>query len=111
MTSSEHPNLEPFVLTKATQPSLLLSRGMAPKVPIFEARGWLGGGHDWASVARVILFERLPDLVDVVKFDPEASMFAAHGPPEAMLRLGAEMLRAYNDDDVLRDFLSRAEID
>jgi Immunity protein 51 len=84
---------------------------MALKTPIFEAQGRLGGGYDWASVARVILVERLPDLVDVIKFDSEAGMFAAYAPPAAIVRLGAEMLRAYKDDGILRDFLSRAELD
>jgi hypothetical protein len=112
MTSSDHPNFEPFILTKASQPSLLLTgRGMALKTPIFEARGWLGGGYDWASIARVILVESLPDLADIIKFDPEADTFSAHGPREAMLRLGAEMLRVYKDDNILRDFLSRAQMD
>jgi len=48
-------------------------------VPIFEAQEWVGRAYDWASVARLILAERLPDLVDAIEFDPEAGMLAAHG--------------------------------
>ena len=78
--SSERPSFEPVVLTKTSRPSLLLSdRGMGYESADLRGSGVGWRRYDWASVARLILAERLPDLVDAIEFDPEAGMLAAHG--------------------------------
>lgn len=55
--------------------------------------------------------EQLPDLMDVISFDPEAGVFSAQGPRAALERLGAAMSAAFQDEELLRDLLSRAELD
>lgn len=39
--------------------------------------GFEGNGYDWASLASAYVDKQLPELVDIVKFDPEADMFCA----------------------------------
>nr|WP_225587858.1 Imm51 family immunity protein [Methylomonas fluvii] len=95
--------------------SLILSdQHMVEKTHIFDERadeGWNGNGYDWNSIAQVILFEQLPDLQDELDFDPEAGMFSTQGSRSALERLGKAMSLAFHNEEVLRDLLSRAELD
>ena len=73
-----------------------------------------GGGYDWASLARVFLAERLPQLEQQVRFDPEASMFCAYCDigNQAALREFALAFRVFcTDEEAMGDLLSRAELD
>lgn len=106
----------PFILMESGEfRSLLLSdRDMVERFHVFEelsGEGWSGNGYDWNSIAQVIMSEQLPDLMDVISFDPEAGMFSAQGPRAALERLGAAMSAAFQDEEILRDLLSRAELD
>ena len=104
----------PFIFVEGEKSCSLLLTGnpMAEKCPIFEElEGWLGNGYDWASVARTLVEEELPGLEGAVSFDPEADMFVAYGPREAILRLGRAMQAVFHDDSRLRDLLSRSELD
>src|SRR5262249_37194554 len=102
--SADKTTFAPFLVAGGDLATLLLvDRDMGSKFALFEARRWIGNGHDWASVARLVLAERLPELADVVRFDSEAGMFAAYGPRAAMMRLGAEMRDVYADDAALGD--------
>jgi len=106
----------PFILAdRGKYRSLLLTdRDMMAKVHVFEERkaeGWIGSGYDWASIARVLLMEQLPDLENDISFDPEAGMFSASGARPALERLATVMLAAFESDEILRDLLSRAELD
>ncbi|NEW09866.1 hypothetical protein GK047_28600 [Paenibacillus sp. SYP-B3998] len=77
------------------------------KDEVFQTRadeGFEGGGYDWGSVAAVFL--------DVVHFDPEASMFCAYSDNrEALQKFAIEFKDACEDDVVFRDLFSRAELD
>lgn len=87
---------------------------MVEKLHVFEERadeGWSGNGYDWNSIAQVVLSEQLPDLQDEISFDPEAGMFSAQGSRPVLERLGAAMSSAFQNDEILRDLLSRAELD
>jgi hypothetical protein len=87
---------------------------MVAKEHIFEERkseGWTGSGYDWASIARVLVAEQLPDLECDLSFDPEGGMFSASGSRPALERLGKAMSAAFQDDKILRNLLSRAAID
>jgi len=110
---TDRSSYAPFILMKGKYLSLFLSdRDMPARAGVFaEKPGWEGNGYDWTAVARVILDERLPDIKDRVEFDPEAGMFSAQGPLDALEKLGAEMKRAFDDEHLLRDLLSRAELD
>ena len=87
---------------------------MLLRTGVFEeqtAEGWSGNGYDWTSIARVIVDEKLPGLKDDQEFDPEACMFSANGPLDALKQLGGELKKVFDDEDLLRDVLSRAALD
>lgn len=106
----------PFILSdEGKYGSLLLSdQHMVDKFHVFEELaddGWSGNGYDWNSIAQVIVSEQLPDLESQIEFDPEAGMFSARGPHSAVAQLAVAMSSAFRDDSILRDLLSRAELD
>ncbi|WP_141503008.1 Imm51 family immunity protein [Paenibacillus luteus] len=94
--------------------SLILSVG-SYKSHIFEARadeGFEGNGYDWASLAAVFLDEKMPELVSIINFDPEAGMFAAYtSNQEAMVSFAAAFKEACENDALIGDLFSRAELD
>ena len=113
MTDKE--TYHPFILMDDEYRSLFMSdRHMVSKQHLFHERaeeGWEGNGYDWTSIARVLVDESLPQLNGDVSFDPEAGMFSAQGSLDTLQTLGAEMKAVYEDDDRIRDLLSRAELD
>jgi Immunity protein 51 len=115
MDDTDRVTYSPFILwSEEARSTLILSdRDMPARIHIFEERsdGWLGNGYDWTSIARVVVDERLPDLRKDLVFDPEAGMFVAIGPVEAIKRLGEEMKRVFDDEASIRDLLGRAELD
>ncbi|WP_138751363.1 Imm51 family immunity protein [Paenibacillus sinopodophylli] len=94
--------------------SMILSVGKY-KHHIFQARaeeGFEGNGYDWGSLAAVFLEEKMPHLVDTVRFDPEADMFAAYTHNrEAILSFAIAFKEACEDDALINDLFSRAELD
>lgn len=107
--------LKPFFWVEyETGVSLCLDVG-GFKDEIFEARtdeGFEGGGYDWGVLAKVFLDEKMPHLADEVRFDPEASMFTAYSSSSAALEQFALGFRAMCDDDqMMADLFSRAEVD
>lgn len=115
MTTPTSP-FEPFTLHehKGSHSLLFIDRDMVAKMPIFEERaeeGWNGSGYDWTSIAQVVLAEKLPDIDERISFDSEAGMFCALGRQDDLESLAREMVKAFNDDAILRDLLSRAELD
>ncbi len=115
MSNADKSTYAPFIFRSGVHPSLILSdQDMSLRESIFEEKkdeGWSGNGYDWTSIAQVIIDEKLSDLKGRLEFDPEAGMFSAIGPSEALERLGAEMKRVFEDENLLRDILSRAELD
>jgi hypothetical protein len=104
----------PFLFVEGEKSCSLLLTGnpMLEKCPVFEElEGWTGNGYDWASVARTIIAEELPQLKDAVSFDPEADMFVAYGPRDAIQILAPVMQAVFHDDSRLRDLLPRSELD
>ncbi|ANY70972.1 hypothetical protein BBD42_24845 [Paenibacillus sp. BIHB 4019] len=94
--------------------SMILSVGKY-KPDIFQTRaeeGFEGNGYDWGSLAAVFLEEKMPHLVDIVRFDPEADMFAAYSDNrEAILSFAIAFKEACEDDSFIKDLFSRAELD
>ncbi|KQO00749.1 hypothetical protein ASF12_17080 [Paenibacillus sp. Leaf72] len=94
--------------------SMILSVGKY-KHEIFQTRadeGFEGNGYDWGSLAAVFLEEKMPHLVDIVRFDPEADMFAAYSDNrEAILSFAIAFKEACEDDSLIKDLFSRAELD
>ena len=85
------------------------------KDEVFESRaeeGFEGGGYDWGSLAQVFLDEKMPELKNEIQFDPEGSMFCAYSKNTEALQKFALGFRAMCDDDVvMNDLFSRAELD
>ncbi|MFE6799224.1 immunity 51 family protein [Paenibacillus chitinolyticus] len=85
------------------------------KPEIFETRedeGFEGNGYDWGSLAQVFLDERKPHLAEDVRFDPEAGMFCAYSSnPESLKEFSVDFKKACEDDAVIKDLFSRAELD
>lgn len=82
---------------------------------IFETRedeGFEGNGYDWASLAQVFLEEQKPELVNIVKFDPEGSMFCAYSSDSAALKTFILSFKeACENETLILDLFSRAELD
>ena len=85
------------------------------KAEIFQTRedeGFEGNGYDWASLAQVFLDELKPELTEIVKFDPEASMFCAYSDnKEALKDFVINFKNACENDTLIQDLFSRAELD
>ncbi|CQR58981.1 Imm51 family immunity protein [Paenibacillus riograndensis] len=106
----------PFILVEQENGgmSVILSVGTY-LADLFESRaeeGFEGNGYDWSSLAAVYLEEQMPELAETVHFDPEADMFCAYsGNREAILKFAAGFKKACEDESLIRDLFSRAELD
>ncbi|MFD3271087.1 Imm51 family immunity protein [Paenibacillus dendritiformis] len=94
--------------------SVILNVGTYKK-EVFQTRvdeGFEGNGYDWGSLAAIFLQEKMPQLAEDVRLDPEASMFCAYSNNrEALQRFVIGFKEACEDDAVIRDLFSRAELD
>ncbi|MNI38277.1 hypothetical protein D3C73_924100 [compost metagenome] len=101
---------DPEGVLKVSKPLTLTQGGSL--IQSQEDEGFEGGGYDWGSLAAIFLAEKMPELVDIVHFDPEASMFCAYSDnSEEMQRFVHGFKDACEDDDSIRDLFSRAELD
>lgn len=83
-----------------------------PTLPTFERLGFEGGGYSWEGVARSAIRVHSPDLADRLKFDPEGSMFVAHGSDAAALKkLGRLLAQAFHDPKELERLVRAADPD
>lgn len=77
-----------------------------------EEEGFVGSGYDWASLASVFLDERMPELAEDVRMDPEGDMFCAFSKNRAALRAFVVAFHAMCEDvEAMRSMFSRAELD
>ena len=77
-----------------------------------EEDGFEGNGYDWCSLANVFLKEYEPQLNNYINYDPEAGMYCAYSDnPEALKRFVINFKKACENDYIIYDLLSRAEID
>ena len=85
------------------------------KTEIFETRedeGFEGNGYDWTSLAQVFLEEKKPEFINIVKFDPEGSMFCAYSADtDALKAFIISFKEACEDKTLIFDLFSRAELD
>ncbi len=85
------------------------------KTEIFQTReeeGFEGNGYDWASLAKVFLEEQKPEFIDVVKFDPEDSMFCTYShDTEALKTFIVSFKEACENENLIQDLFSRAILD
>ncbi|WP_291725969.1 immunity 51 family protein [Bernardetia sp.] len=107
--------IKPFFWTDhETSASVCLTVGEY-KTEIFETRadeGFEGGGYDWASLARVFLEEKQPEWTEVIRFDPEGSMYCAYSSDkEALKEFSLKFKEACENEKLIQDLFSRAELD
>lgn len=85
------------------------------KTKIFKTReeeGFEGNGYDWGSLAKVFLEEQHPELLNFIKFDPEAGMFCAYSSnPDALKTFIIAFKEACENETLIQDLFSRAELD
>jgi len=77
-----------------------------------EDEGFEGNGYDWGSLALVFIDEKMPELKSDIKFDPEGSMFCVYSEnAEALKKFAVEFRAMCENDSLMRDLFSRAELD
>jgi hypothetical protein len=108
-------SIKPFqIIHHDNSMSLVLEAGWFQQ-QIFDERakdGFRGDGYDWASLAHVFLDERMPQLKAHIRFDPEADMFCVYSPDRSALEAFALSFHAAcSDERLMRDLLSRAQLD
>ena len=85
------------------------------KYEIFERRseeGFEGNGYDWGCLALVFLQEKHPELVDKIRFDPEAGMYCVYSSDkEALKEFSLKFKEACENEVLINDLFSRAELD
>ncbi|KQY79639.1 hypothetical protein ASD24_20115 [Paenibacillus sp. Root52] len=116
MPSTLEKELAPFIFIDAQTGSysVILNVGTY-KQEVFESRadeGFEGNGYDWASLAAVFLEEKMPELVAVIHFDPEADMFCVYSDnKDALITFTRGFKQACEQHDLIHDLFSRAELD
>ena len=115
MSNNFDEKIKPFFFVEHEDTASLCLNVGEYKAEIFEERedeGFEGGGYDWQSLALVFLDEKVPELRDVIDFDSEASMFCAYSSDiEALKKFALSFKEACEDDKLIRDLFSRAELD
>lgn len=109
-------DLAPFILVEQNHggKSVILPVGsyLAQLFDLRADEGFEGNGYDWASLAAVFLQERMPELADTIRFDPEADMFCAYSSNGAAVEQFARAFKsACEDEALIRDLFARAELD
>ncbi|WP_340003339.1 Imm51 family immunity protein [Paenibacillus sp. FSL K6-0276] len=108
--------INPFGLVAHNNGSISMILGVGKyKHEIFQTRaeeGCEGNGYDWGSLAAVFLEEKMPHLVDIIRFDPEADTFCIYTDnKEAILSFAIAFKEACEDDSLMKDLFSRAVLD
>ena len=82
---------------------------------IFATRadeGFEGSCYDWGSLALAFLEIQLPELKNIVKFDPEGSMFVAYSTDEdALKKFITEFKKSCDNTEVILKIFAHAELD
>ena len=74
-----------------------------------ESGKWEETGYDWASIALYVIGEKFPEDREKYEFDSESSMFCVRGELEYLEKLGAELSKVFNSDELLNKYLDLAE--
>ena len=107
--------IKPFFWVEHEKSTSLCLSALNYRAEIFDSRadeGFIGNGYDWGSLALVFLEEKMPDLIDTVKFDPEADMFCAYSSDsEALKKFALSFKEACENTELISELFSRAELD
>ncbi len=107
--------IEPFFWVQHSDSvSMCLNVG-SYKEDLFKIRageGFEGSGYDWTSLAKVFIDENAPELKDIIRFDPEGSMFCAYSSNEEALKKFATLFKqACEEDSGIQSLFLKAELD
>lgn len=115
MNNNFEEKIKPFFFVEHEDSASLCLNVGEYKAEVFESRedeGFEGGGYDWQSLAVVFLEEKVPELKDIIDFDSEASMFCTYSKDtEALKKFALSFKEACENDELIRDLFSRAELD
>ena len=116
VTEEFEKEIAPFFWVESERSvSVCLNTGKYYLQEVFSTRsdeGFEGNGYDWESLARVFLEEKMPDMTEKINFDPEAGMFCAYSEDgEALQRFVRSFKNACEDETLITDLFSRAELD
>ena len=107
--------IKPFFWVEHEKSTSLCLSNLNYKAEIFDSRadeGFIGNGYDWGSLAVVFLDEKMSDLIDTVKFDPEADMFCAYSSDsEALKKFALSFKEACENTELISELFSRAKLD
>lgn len=85
------------------------------KAEIFQERedeGFEGNGYDWGALAKVFLEEQKTELIEIIKFDPEADMFCVYSSnPDALKSFIIAFKETCENETLIQDLFLRAELD
>jgi len=90
--------ISPFQIVQGDRSTSVILNVGDYRADIFAERaedGFEGNGYDWGSLATVFLEEKMPELIDIVRLDPEGSMFCAYSSDKQALET---LLGAYADE-------------
>lgn len=80
---------------------------------IFNTRadeGFEGNGYDWCAIAIVLIDEKLPELKNSLKFNPESDMFCVFSQDREALSMFAISFKEVCDNNtIMLDLFSRAK--
>ena len=93
------------------QVSVTLYTSLKYKQKLFKTRkkeGFVGSGYDWESLAQVFIQEKMPELQEAIRFDPEHLMFCAYSSDvDALKRFIILFKEACENDKLIADLFSR----
>ena len=85
------------------------------KAEIFQIRaeeGFEGNGYDWVSLAKAFIEEKMPELIGIIKFDPESSMFCAYSSNvKALETFALSFKKACENEILIKKLLLKMELD
>ena len=115
--SDFNTQIAPFYWVDSDNSSSVCMAEIGYRQDIFDSRadeGFEGSGYDWQSLAVVFLQEKMPHLADKIHFDSESSMFcvwANHADTDALKDFIIAFKNALDDNTLILDLFSRAELD
>ena len=114
-TASFKNTIQPFFWVEHENSCSVCLSDLNFKSEIIASRadeGFEGNGYDWASLASTYVDKQLPELVDLVKFDPEADMFCAYSSDaEALKKFILSFKQALDKTEFMIEIFSYAELD
>ncbi len=105
-------DLDPFRFSEyeGSHSVILTDIDMLDVMEVFDEHGYSGNGYGWAGVAQSAVVHHAPDLDALVRYDPEAGMFAASSTDRvAVERLAVLLHKAFHDRVFLAELIAAGQ--